>query len=129
MYACPKEVSKVDHDLGFSLQNRKSQQPDPTFSAPPNARSNSLLLLPESEQTDARHLDDLESHTGDITLGLSAPSETGDQDLVVLVGLAERVQRSACMYPGRVKLRTKLRQPSLGTKANSLSENPGDTQS
>lgn len=48
--------------------------------------SHSLLLLPESEETDTRDLDDLESDTWDITLGLSATTETGDEDLVVLVG-------------------------------------------
>ena len=51
-----------------------------------NRGNNSLLLLPESEQTHTRHLDNLETHTGDITLGLSATTETRDEDLVVLVG-------------------------------------------
>ena len=44
-----------------------------------------LLLLPQSQQTDTRHLDDLESHTGNITLGLALATETGQEDLVVLV--------------------------------------------
>lgn len=50
------------------------------------AASNSLLLLPESEETDTGDLDDLEADTGNVTLGLSATTETGDEDLVVLVG-------------------------------------------
>ena len=44
-----------------------------------------LLLLPQSKQTDTRNLDDLEAHTGDITLGLALATETSKQDLVVLV--------------------------------------------
>jgi hypothetical protein len=44
-----------------------------------------LLLLPQSEQTDTRDLDDLESHTGNITLGLALATETSQEDLVVLV--------------------------------------------
>lgn len=49
----------------------------------------SLLLLPESEETDTRDLDDLETDTGDISLGLAAATETRDEDLVVLVGKVE----------------------------------------
>ena len=49
-------------------------------------KNNSLLLLPESKKTDTRHLDHLETHTGDISLGLAAATETRDEDLVVLVG-------------------------------------------
>ena len=48
-------------------------------------RGTHLLLLPESEETDTRDLDDLETNTGNITLGLTPATETGDQDLVVLV--------------------------------------------
>lgn len=44
-----------------------------------------LLLLPEGKQTDAGNLDDLESNTGNITLGLALATETSQQDLVVLV--------------------------------------------
>lgn len=52
-----------------------------------NSQSNSLLLLPESKKTDTSNLDDLESDTRNITLSLSSSTETGDEDLVVLVGL------------------------------------------
>lgn len=48
---------------------------------------NSLLLLPESKKTDTSNLDDLESDTRNITLSLSSSTETGDKNLVVLVGL------------------------------------------
>lgn len=44
-----------------------------------------LLLLPESGQTDTGNLDDLETDTGNITLGLALTTETGEEDLVVLV--------------------------------------------
>jgi hypothetical protein len=44
-----------------------------------------LLLLPQGAETDTRDLDDLETHTGNITLGLALATETGEQDLVVLV--------------------------------------------
>ena len=44
-----------------------------------------LLLLPQSEEADTRDLDDLEADTGNITLGLATATETGDEDLVVLV--------------------------------------------
>ncbi len=53
-----------------------------------------LLLLPEGEEADARDLDDLEAHTGDISLGLAAATETGDEDLVVLVDLRAPARRS-----------------------------------
>ena len=48
-----------------------------------------LLLLPQSQQADAGNLDDLESDTRDITLGLALATETGQQNLVVLVNKVE----------------------------------------
>lgn len=48
-----------------------------------------LLLLPEGEETDTRDLDNLEANTGNITLGLARATETGDEDLVVLVNKVE----------------------------------------
>ena len=44
-----------------------------------------LLLLPQSRETDTRDLDDLETDTGNITLGLALATETGEKDLVVLI--------------------------------------------
>jgi len=44
-----------------------------------------LLLLPQSHETDTRDLDDLEADTGNITLGLALATETGKENLVVLV--------------------------------------------
>jgi hypothetical protein len=44
-----------------------------------------LLLLPQRTQTDTRHLNDLEPHTWNITLGLALSSETRQQHLVILV--------------------------------------------
>ena len=48
-----------------------------------------LLLLPEGKQTNTRDLDNLESDTGNITLGLAATTEAGDEDFVVLVDEVE----------------------------------------
>ncbi len=44
-----------------------------------------LLLFPESEQTNARDLDDLKPYSGNITLGLATATEARDQNFVVLV--------------------------------------------
>ena len=44
-----------------------------------------LLLLPQSGKTNTGNLDDLEANTWNISLGLALASETGKQDLVVLV--------------------------------------------
>ena len=44
-----------------------------------------LLLLPQSGETDTRDLDDLETYTGNITLGPALTTETGQENLVVLV--------------------------------------------
>lgn len=48
-----------------------------------------LLLLPESKERDTGDLDNLESDTGDISLSLTLSTETGEQDLVVLVDEVE----------------------------------------
>lgn len=56
------------------------------LSSPPPLRTRLLLLLlPQGAETDTRDLDDLESHTGNITLGLALTTETGQEHLVVLV--------------------------------------------
>lgn len=55
-----------------------------------------LLLLPESEQADTRDLDDLEAYTGNITLGLSAATETRDEDFVVVIDEVEATVILAC---------------------------------
>ena len=44
-----------------------------------------LLLLPQGAETNTGDLDDLESHTRNISLGLTLTTETSEQDLVVLV--------------------------------------------
>lgn len=44
-----------------------------------------LLFFPQGKQTDTGNLDDLETNTGDITLGLALATETSDEDFVVLV--------------------------------------------
>ena len=42
-----------------------------------------LLLLEEGQETDTRHLGDLETHTGNITLGVARATETSDEHLVL----------------------------------------------
>jgi hypothetical protein len=54
-----------------------------------------LLLLPQRHQTHARDFDDLESHTGNITLGLALTTETGKEHFVVLV---HEVQATVIWY-------------------------------
>jgi hypothetical protein len=44
-----------------------------------------LLLPPQCRKTNTRDLDNLETDTGDISLGLALTTETSEQDLVVLV--------------------------------------------
>ena len=47
-------------------------------------RARLLLLLPvKSEQRDAGHLDDLESHTGDVTNSMALPAESRNQHLIL----------------------------------------------
>ena len=44
-----------------------------------------LLVGPESHETALSDLDDLETDTGKITLSVTGSTETGDEDLVVLI--------------------------------------------
>jgi len=55
-----------------------------------------LLLLPQRTQTNTRDLDDLESHTRNITLGLSLSTESGEKDLIVLVDEVEATVVGDC---------------------------------
>ncbi|GBE63067.1 formate alpha, putative [Babesia ovata] len=48
-----------------------------------------LLLLVEGEKGDTGDLDDLETHTGKVTNGVSTTTETGDEHLVVFVDVVE----------------------------------------
>jgi hypothetical protein len=70
------------HERGFSCRRRKVQLKRET-------KHTNLLLLPERSKTDTGDLDDLEADTGDITLGLAATTEAGDEHLVVLVDEVE----------------------------------------
>lgn len=44
-----------------------------------------LLVGPEGHETATSDLDDLETDTGQITLGVTRSTETGNEDLVVLI--------------------------------------------
>ena len=68
------------YDLGFSCRGNQWES-----SGAEGRIVAHLLLLPESEETDTRDLDDLETDTGNITLGLAATTETRDEDFVVLI--------------------------------------------
>lgn len=68
----------------------------PAHARPPPANSNAtvttrptqathLLVLEEREEADARDLDHLEAHTGDVTHGVAGAAEPGDQHLVLCV--------------------------------------------
>lgn len=72
-----------------------------------------LLLLPESEETDTRDLDDLEADTGNITLCLTATTEARDQDLVVLV---DEVQAAVILPPQSIFLLPLMRLVRLGNR-------------
>ena len=56
-----------------------------------------LLLLPQSGETDTGNLDDLETHTGNITLGLALATEAGEEDLVVLVNEVQATVIGDCV--------------------------------
>ena len=44
-----------------------------------------LLFLPEGQKTHSGYLNDLKSHTRNVTLGLATTTETRNQDFVVLI--------------------------------------------
>jgi hypothetical protein len=48
-----------------------------------------LTVGEESPETDAGDLDDLETNTGNISLGLTLTTESRDEDLVVLINVCE----------------------------------------
>jgi hypothetical protein len=67
------------------LRSRLLLQAQSALGIKSRPKKSHLFLFPQSEQTNARDLDHLESHTRNITLGLATATETRDQDLVVLV--------------------------------------------
>lgn len=74
----PRVRMPIVYDRGFSCATL-DQPVDPRRT---QSKAH-LLLLPQRQQTDTRHLYDLESHTGNITLRLALSSETRDEDLYV----------------------------------------------
>lgn len=81
-----------------------------------NLRTGLLLLLPEEgRETHTRDLHDLETHTGNITLGLTLTTETFDQYLIVLI---HKVETTVEGHEGR-HLLTVLDQLNTDTLADS----------
>lgn len=52
-------------------------------------KETNFLLFPQSKKTNTGDLHNLEADTGNITLGLSSATETGDENLVVLIDEVE----------------------------------------
>lgn len=53
-----------------------------------------LLVLVEGEQCYTRDLDDLEADTGDVTHGVTAASESGDENFVLKIGGKKRKHKT-----------------------------------
>ena len=79
-----------------------------------NAECTDLLLLPQSQQANTRDLDNLEADTGNITLSLAAATETGDEDLVVLVN---KVEATIILRKKLRDSRRPIKEERTGTKA------------
>lgn len=75
-----------------------------------------LFLLPEREETNARHLYNFETHTGNITLGFATTTETRDEDFVVLV---DKVQATIVLTRQKqsVNMGTTHKEELTGTNA------------
>lgn len=56
-----------------------------------------LLFLVQGQQRDVGYFDDLESHTGNITDGVTLTTETGNENLIVLLNV---VQATVTGYEG-----------------------------
>ena len=59
-----------------------------------------LLLFPEGKKTHSRYLNDLKSHTRNITLSLATTTETRNQYFIVLVN---EVQATIILHNGQLK--------------------------
>jgi hypothetical protein len=87
---CPPQTATA-HERGFSYkQDGKNLLRWNAQDAMTN-----LLLLPERQETDTRHLYDFEADTGNVTLRLAAATEARDEDLVVVV---DKVQAAVVLY-------------------------------
>lgn len=71
------------YDLGFSYKNYSQRNENGDLVR--NDTITDLLFFPQSQQTNTGYLHNLEAHAGNITLGLSATTESRDEDLVVLI--------------------------------------------
>merc|ERR1712137_309619 len=69
-----------------------------------------LLLLEQSKETDTRHLGDLETHTGNITLGMAGTTEASHQHLVVFL---EEVEATITRHEGCNLLASDAAAPAL----------------
>ena len=81
----------------------------PSLALPaPSSRSRLLLLLlPQRAQPNARDLDNLEAHTGNITLGFALATKAGEQDLVIFIDKVEAAVVGYC-----VRIRRLARWPT-----------------
>lgn len=78
-----------------------------------------LLLLPQSGETDTGNLDDLETDTGNITLGLALATETSEKNLVVLVDEVKTTVVGNCK---RKEIETHVRICDADTCRNNQNE-------
>ena len=77
-------MTNVVYDLGFSCEERGVNG-----GIKHRWQAIHLLLLPQGKKTHSGYLNDLESYTRNITLGLATTTETRNQDFVVLVDEVE----------------------------------------
>jgi hypothetical protein len=92
-------TADIVYDLGFSCEQCQGLNKKKGI-----GKKTDLLLLPQSKQTDAGDLDDLESHSWNITLRFTATTEARNEDLVVFV---DKVQAPIVLRSSAARLRRK----------------------
>lgn len=79
---------RLSYDLGFSFLPCTQQGTEVSgcrVGEPTAGQATEGTYPEEGQQGNTSHLDDLETDTRDITDGVARPTETGDQNLIVLV--------------------------------------------